>query len=135
MDAEEWREERERRREGAAEERVVTTKPATTKPEQLESIAKRALRIQRYQKLPPTVGAAKSYGMPVFAAARDADATEEQLSGMRARMNAWVKYLAQYELDVAEIKSNNSFTERQRADLLETLCQNRAEHRRELFGE
>ncbi len=124
MDAEEWREERERQ----------TAAPPSTPPEPIEAPLRKALHLESAQRMSAMRGFALISGKRVLAIASETGASAEEIDAMKRRMNQWVSYLAEYERDVESVKRNDALSKAQKREVLEGMERARTERRRELFG-
>lgn len=130
MDAEEWREEREKQRAGREEMRAVHE--VEVKP--IAEVVARALRLKQYAKLSPLDGAAKCYGRMVLSGLSGAGVSDEELGAAKERMVRWMRYLREYDADMRAIDANEALDEPGRRLLMATMAASREQVREDIFG-
>lgn len=126
MDAEEWREQREKMRA----EKAATQRP----PKPVNEALRRAMKLRKLSQMPTTLAAAVVFGKLVTGPMAE-HATKEEIAGVKDRQYEWTRFLQEYQRDWKSVLKNTALTDRQRADVLRLMEASRDERQRELFGE
>lgn len=135
MDAEDWRDSREERQKWRAEQKAKA-RPLehVTVEKKITELAAAQLRVQKALAAPTTVGFARLSARVVIEGAVRAGMDGHELASMKLRMQTWVSYLREFEVDMEAVRANEDYDSKTRAEIIQSMYDLRADRRREIFG-